>query len=187
MSALPTPGLVSVQDYLDGELAAAEKHEYLGGVVHAMAGGTRRHNAVSSNAVIALGARLRGKPCRAFASDAKVRVQSPTQIRFYYPDATVVCNDAEDGSLYEDEPVVLIEVLSPSTRRIDDGEKRDAYLSIPSLRVFLRVEPDRPLVIVDRRVVPGFGFALESYEGENAVIPLPEIGTELPLRDLYEA
>jgi len=185
MSAASTPSLVSVQDYLEGELHAVEKHEYLGGVIHAMAGATTRHNEIALNAAASLLARLRGRPCRPHNADTKIRVQSPTQTRFYYPDASVVCDPRPGESLFQDQPVVLIEVLSPSTHRIDGGEKRDAYLTIPSLRVYLRVEPDRPHVLADRR--GDHGFAAELYEGEHAVIPLPEIDTELPVRELYEA
>ena len=184
MSAVSTPRLISVQDYLEGELHSEVRHEYLGGTVHAMAGGTNRHSDLLLNAAAALLIRLRGKPCRPSSSETKVRIQSPTQTRFYYPDVMVTC-DRNDGNLtYQDQPVVLIEVLSPSTRRIDGGEKRDWYLTIPSLRAYLRVEPDRPHVLVDRR--GDQGFAAELYEGEDAVIPLPEIDTELPLRELYE-
>ena len=186
MSALPTPTPVSVQDYLDREAASAEKHEYLGGAVHAMSGGSIRHGDVSGRAFGSLFGRLRGKPCRPCNSDIKIRVQSPTQTRFYYPDTSVVCEGNPGDLHYEERPVVIVEVLSPSTRRIDEAEKRDAYLTIPSLRVYLRVEPDAPLVVADRRSDLGGGFNAEVHQGLDAVIPLPEIDTELPLRELYE-
>ena len=76
-------------------------------------------------------------------------------------------------------------VLSESTRRTDLGEKRDAYLSIPSLKVLLLAESDRPYVLVCRRQPEG-GFAAEAHSGLAAVIDLPEIGAALPLADLYE-
>ena len=79
---------------------------------------------------------------------------------------------------------MLVEVLSKSTRRTDTGEKKDAYLTIPSLSVYLLVEPDEALVIAFRR--SGDGFVREVYEGLDAVIPLSEIETELPLAEVYE-
>jgi Uma2 family endonuclease len=76
-------------------------------------------------------------------------------------------------------------VLSDSTRRADLGEKRDAYLTIPSLKVLLFVEPEAPAVTLHRRLLEG-GFTIESYSGLDAIIPLPEIEAYLSLADLYE-
>ena len=185
MSAVPAPGLVSIRDYLDAELHANEKHEYLGGVIHAMAGATKRHDRVAGRVYGGLLNRLRGSACEPLGSEVKIRVQSTMQTRFYYPDAMVVCDTGNDAdAVFEDHPVVIVEVLSPSTRRIDEGEKRDSYLTIPSLRAYLLVEPTRPSVRVDRR--GDFGFTQELYEGLDAEIPLPEVGIGLPLRELYE-
>jgi Uma2 family endonuclease len=78
---------------------------------------------------------------------------------------------------------VIVEVISRRTRRIDEGEKKEAYLTIPSLGVYLLVEQDMPLVNVHRRAETGFEH--EVYEGLDAVIPLPEIGVVLPLAELY--
>ena len=74
--------------------------------------------------------------------------------------------------------------MSASTRRIDGGEKKDAYLTIPSLSVYLLVEPDQPAVVAYRRTPEG--FVREIYEGLDAVVPLAEIDVELPLADVYE-
>ena len=126
MSTARTLNLVSVQDYLAGELISPVKHEYLGGVVYAMAGARNAHNLIATNAVGALYARLRGKPCRPFNSDTKIRIRLPTQARFYYPDVSVVCRPNPQTDSFQDEPVVLFEVLSRRTRRVDEGEKKDA-------------------------------------------------------------
>lgn len=176
---------VSIDDYLAGEEVSEVKHEYLGGAIHAMAGGTNDHSAISSNAVISLGSALRGKSCRALSSDTKIRIEFPDHTRFYYPDAQVVCEPNSGTDHFQDRPAVIIEVLSESTRRTDLGEKRDAYLSIPSLKVLILAESTRPYVLIYRRRSSG-GFAPEDYSGTQAVIPLPEIGTALPLADLYD-
>jgi Uma2 family endonuclease len=176
---------VSVDEYLTGELESPVKHEYLGGVVYAMTGARNLHNLIATNAVVALGIRLRGKPCRPFNSDTKIRVRLPKQVRFYYPDASVICRSNPPTDSYQDEPIVLVEVISERTRRVDEVEKRDAYLSIGSLGVYLLVEQSRPTVIAYRRA--GEGFAEQLYQGLQAVIPLPEIGIELPLAEIYEA
>src|SRR5262249_55074732 len=86
---------------------------------------------------------------------------------------------------FQDEPAVLAEVLSRSTRRIDEGEKKNAYLTIPSLGAYLLIEQEFPAVVAFRRTEQG--FVREVYQGLEAVIPLPEIETELPLSEIYEA
>ncbi len=184
MTALKHPALVSVADYLAGEETSAVKHEYLGGAVHAMAGATNRHNTIAVNAIISLGVALRGKPCRPFNSDTKVRIAMSGHTRFYYPDAMVVCHPNPLSDHFQDHPVVVLEVMSESTRRIDQGEKCDAYQRIPSLMVVLLAESDAVAVEVWRRGADGL-FAVERHAGREVVIPLPEIGAELPLAELY--
>lgn len=185
MSKPRNPALISVGDYLAGELVSEIKHEYLGGEVHAMAGASNRHNKVSGNAYFTLGTLLRGKPCRPFNSDTKIRITYFNHTRFYYPDAMVVCDENRDEDQWQDRPVVVVEVLSESTRRTDLAEKRDAYLTIPTLRVLILTEPDEPRVAVYRRQSEG-AFAREDYSGLETLIPLPEIEADLPLAEFYE-
>ena len=184
MGAFPHPPWLSVEDYLSGELSADVKHEYVGGRIYAMAGGRNVHHRVSGNFFAAMHRRLRDTACEPFNSDTKVRILLPRQTRFYYPDGMVVCDTNGPQETYQDRPVVLAEVLSDSTRRIDEGEKLEAYLRIPTLRVYLLVEPDRPYVTAYRR--GGRGFEPEVYEAVDAVVTLPEIRIELPLAELYE-
>lgn len=185
MTSVKQPDFITVQDYLAGEEISETKHEYLGGTVHAMAGATIRHNNIATNSLASLHGQLRGKPCQPYNSDTKVRIEFPDHTRFYYPDAMVVCQSNPDSDHFQNQPVVIIEVLSDSTRRADLGEKRDAYLTIPSLKVLLFVEPDAPSVTLHRRLREG-GFAIERHIGLDAVIPLPEIEASLSLADIYE-
>lgn len=185
MSTASKLNLVSVDDYLAGELISTVKHEYLGGVVYAMAGGRNAHNIIATNTLVALGSRLRGRSCRAFNSDTKIRVRLPTQVRFYYPDASVICRPNPQTVSFQDEPAVLVEVLSSRARRIDEGEKKEAYLTIASLGAYLLIEQDAAAVVVFRRTE--LGFVREVYQGLDAVLPLPEIELDLPLAEVYEA
>lgn len=185
MTALKQPDFISVSDYLAGEEVSDTKHEYLGGTVHAMAGATIRHNNISGNCFASLHGKLRGKPCRPYNSDTKIRIEFPDHTRFYYPDAMVVCQSNPDTEHFLTQPVVIVEVLSDSTRRADLGEKRDAYLTIASLKVLLFVEPDSPSVTLYRRVPEG-GFTTERHAGLEASIPLPEIETSLSLAEIYD-
>jgi Uma2 family endonuclease len=184
MTAAKKLNLISVEDYLAGELVSPIKHEYLGGVVYAMAGARNVHNIIKGNTFAALHACLRGRPCRPFDSDTKIRIPMPGHVRFYYPDTSVTCRPNPQVDSYQDEPAVIVEVLSNSTRRIDQGEKKDAYLTIPSLSVYLLVEQEMPAVVAFRRSEQG--FVREVYEGLEAVIPLREIETALPLAEVYE-
>ena len=184
MTAAKQIELVSVADYLAGELVSDIKHEYSGGYVYAMAGAKNIHNRIATNWLLALGQRLRGKPCEPFNSDTKVRIRFPTHTRFYYPDGMAVCEPNSADETFQDKPVVIAEVVSDATRRIDEGEKREAYLTIPTLAAYLLIETGRPRVVVHRRT--DSGFVAEAYEGAAAVIPLDAIDAELPLAELYE-
>jgi Uma2 family endonuclease len=174
-----------VEDYLADELISPVKHEYLGGVVYGRAGAGNAHNLIASNMLIVLGGRLRGQRRRAFNSDTKIRVRLPTHVRFYYADASVICRPNPQTDSFQDEPAALFEVLSRGTRRIDEGEKKDAYLTIPSLCVYVLVEQETPAAIVFRRT--DHGFVREVYQGLDANIPLREIDIDLPLAEIYEA
>jgi Uma2 family endonuclease len=142
MTAAQKLNLISVEDYLAGELVSPVKHEYLGGVVHAMAGARNLHNIVAGNVFASLHTRLRGRRCRPFNSDTKIRVRLPTQWRFYYPDVSVIGRPNPPDDSYQDDAAVIVEVLSKATRRIDEGEKKDAYLTIPSLFAYILVEQE---------------------------------------------
>jgi Uma2 family endonuclease len=184
MSAVSSWNLVTIDDYLAGELVSPVKHEYLGGVVYAMAGARNAHNLIASNCLGALHGRLRGKRCRPYNSDTKIRLRLPHQVRFYYPDVSVICRPNPPGDSFQDEPAVIVEVLSRSTRRTDEGEKKDAYSTIPSLCAYVLVEQETAAVVVFRRTEQG--FVREVHQGIGAVIPLPDIGVELPLADVYD-
>lgn len=174
---------VSVQDYLARELDSPVKHEYVGGRVFAMAEARVLQNVITGNVFGNLYARLKGKRCQQFGSDMKVRIRQSNQTIFYYPDVSVVCRTNPRDDTYRDEPTVIVEVLSQRTRRIDAHEKLDAYLTIPSLSVYLLVEQEEAAVVADRRI--NEGFVREVYVEDSAVIPLPEIDTELPLAEIY--
>jgi len=182
--AIETAGLVSVADYLAAEYESEVKHEYLGGMVYAMAGARNQHSTIQGNVFAALHRQLRGRPCSVFGSDTKVRIQTSTQTYFYYPDASVVCTSNAPDEVYQDRPVVLVEVLSLSTRRIDEREKKEAYLGIPTLKAYLLVEQEQAAVKVFRRAEQGFDPEL--YTGQDQVVPLPEVEVELPLSEVYD-
>jgi len=184
MSTARKLDLISPSHYLADELQSVTKHEYLGGVVYAMSGANNRHNRIATNLTGSLVVRLRGRRCEAFNSDTKVRIQFPTHTRFYYPDAMVVCRSNPESDSFQETPSLLVEVLSRSTRRTDEGEKRDAYLTIPSLMHYWMVEQEEAVVVAYRRADQG--FVREVYQGLEAVIALSDLGIDLPLAEIYE-
>lgn len=184
MTAARKLRLISIEDYLAGELDSPIKHEYLGGFVYAMAGARNAHNMIKGNVFAACYHRLKGKRCRPWDSDTKIRIQLPGQTRFYYPDDSIVCEPNPKSDSFQDKPVVIFEVLSKKTCRLDEGEKKDAYLTIPSLQVYALVEQESATVAVFRRT--DAGFVREVYEGLDAVLPLGEVGIELPLSEVFD-
>lgn len=184
MSAVHRHQHVTPEAYLASELKSPTKHEYVGGAVYAMAGTRNIHNVIAGNIFGSLGTRLRGKKCRPFNSDTKVRVRFPNHVRFYYPDVQVVCQPNSMEESFQDRPYVIVEVLSESTRRTDEGEKLDAYLTIPSLETYLLVDSSNKEVVVEQRGSNGFQRSI--LIGDDGVVPLPCLGFDLPLAEIYE-
>jgi Uma2 family endonuclease len=184
MSNAEVPEFVTVNEYLAAEETAVGKSEYVDGWVRAMTGACIRHNQIKANCMIHLGRSLSGSRCRPFDSDMKLRVRSAGATRFYYPDLQVVCDSNPPTSVYQDSPVLIIEVLSPSTRRYDLDEKMNAYLQIPSLQCYIALEQHQPVAIVMRR--RDAGFLRQVVEGVEGKIPLPFLGCELAMRELYD-
>jgi Uma2 family endonuclease len=184
MSTAVKLNMVSVEDYLEGELESPVKHEYMYGAVYRRPDERNRHNLIAGTVLGCMHVRLRGRPYRPFNSDAKIRIRLPTHVRFYYPDASVTGRPNPPTDSFQDQPGVIVEVLSKRTRRIDTGEKKDAYLTIPSLSVYVLVEQETAAVVAFRRTADG--FVREVHQGMDAVLALREIGVDLPLAEIYE-
>jgi Uma2 family endonuclease len=184
MSSAEVPEFVSVDEYLAAEERAMTKSEYIDGWVRAMSGASVRHNIVKGNCLIQLGRRLNGQTCRPFDSDMRLLIRSNASTRFYYPDLQVVCESTPQTANYQDSPVLIIEVLSPSTRRYDLDEKMQAYLQLPTLKCYIVLEQHQPLAIVMRRTTGG--FLRECVEGTQKNIDLPFLGCSLAMADIYE-
>jgi Uma2 family endonuclease len=138
---------ISEEDYLEGELHSDIKHEYIDGEVYAMSGAKAAHNRISGNINRKFGNHLEGQPCEPFSADMKVKIGS----KYFYPDVLVDCSDLDDNDLFTESPVILVEVLSRSTRRVDETTKRVAYLQIPTLQEYVLIEQDFVDVEVVRR------------------------------------
>jgi Uma2 family endonuclease len=148
MSSPQSIGFITVADYLQSELTSETKHEYLEGQLYAMAGASKNHQRIISNLVRAFSGHLRNTPCDTFTSDIKVRIGD---LAFFYPDIIVACEDNTDNNYYTESPVIIVEVLSKSTRRKDETTKRRLYQTMPSLQEYVLIEQDIVDIEICRR------------------------------------
>lgn len=134
--------LMTAEDFLTWDETQTIRHEFIRGEVFMMTGGVDRHNTVALNLALALRQHLRGSPCRVYANDVKLRVDAADC--FFYPDVMVTCSasDLADRQIKR-EPVLVIEVLSPSTAAFDRGDKFTDYRLLPSLAEYLLVDVTR--------------------------------------------
>ena len=172
---------ISVQEYLAGELESDVRHEYIDGAVYAMVGASDRHGLIALNVAAALRPHVRGTPCQLFITDMKVRIQLKGQTIFYYPDLILSCDPGDRHPYFRTSPCMVVEVLSASTRRVDQQEKFAAYITLPSLREYLLIDQDQILVRVHRRSADWEGQTITS-----GVVPFACLNVELPLDTIYE-
>ena len=177
------PQLISVDDYIDGEQRSEVRHEYIAGVVYAMAGGSIDHNLIALNFAAALRNHLTGKHCRVLMADVKVRLEIDQDDVFYYPDVMVGCDPRDTEKFYLRHPKVIIEVLSESTERTDRREKLLSYLKIESLEAYVLVAQDKSEVTILQR---GKNWRAEVLRGRDQTIQIDSLQFTLPLNALYE-
>jgi len=176
----------TIGEYLEMEDAATEKHEYYKGEIFAMSGAKLDHNIVTSNLYSNIGHLLKGKPCRPLGSDFRIHIEKNTL--FTYPDLSVFCGEIQ--TLNNDEmnalnPTVIFEVLSPSTKSYDRGEKFMLYRDIPSLREYILVDPLS--IKVEAYAINANGnWELREYTSVDQQLVMPSLQLSLPLTDIYE-
>lgn len=171
---------LSEADYLEGERDGQMRHELIDGHAYAMTGASDKHNKIGGNIFAELRNVLkqRKSPCTAYINDMKVKVQSD----FYYPDVMVVCDRQDlESDYYKTQPVIIVEVLSPGTRRIDKTLKRQAYLSLESLQEYVLVEQDKAEIEVFTRQ-SGWQAAYY-YLGDT--IHFESIDASISVEDIY--
>lgn len=176
--------LLSEADYLALEEQSPIRHEYVDGEVYAMAGGSLRHNRIALNTASALLSALRGTPCQVFMSDVKLRVAHDNA--FYYPDVVAACNEASPLAGEEKivaDPLLVVEVLSPSTETTDRREKLAAYRRVPSVKEYILISQDRQQVEIYRRQ-GDIGWLYLSFEAGESV-EFTTLALSLPIGDLY--
>ena len=172
---------ISVEDYLEGEKISPVKHEYIDGVVYAMAGTSDRHNRISRNICNRLDDHLADDPCEPFIADMKVWVSATT---FYYPDVLVACDGVDADPYYRSQPRLIVEVTSPSTEQIDRTEKLSAYKQLKSLKEYVIVSQDTVRIDVYRRM-RGDRWQWEVLTEVSEELRLESVGLTLSVAQIY--
>jgi Uma2 family endonuclease len=171
--------LMSLDEFLAWEREQPERYEFDGLVTRMMTGGSLDHSTIASKLWSALDGKLRGTGCRPFRGDAKVIANNNVR----YPDLSVTCSPIAGGDDIVPEPVIVIEILSPSTEREDRGRKKFDYFATPSIRQYVIVEQDERRVELYTRA--GTAWIDEIITGD-AVLNLSAIGVEISLDAIYE-
>lgn len=174
---------MTVAEYFAFDAASELRHEFIAGDVYAMGGGTAEHSAVKTNLIGLLFGLLRGGPCRPMDSD--LRIQAIGAESYFYPDASIVCGGLEYAVGEKDtvtNPVVVFEVLSPSTADFDRGTKFHHYRQIGSLQAYVLIDPVEQAVELRTKRADG-AWELRDVEG---TLVLACVGIELPLAELFD-
>lgn len=176
----------TVEEYLVFERASQERHEFLDGEIFMMAGASRQHNLIGTNTVRTLGNQLRNQPCEIYTNDMRVKI-SPTGL-YTYPDVVIVCGepqfeDSEIDTLLN--PTLIIEVLSPSTKDYDRGEKFQHYRTLISFKEYVLIAQDSIHVEHHVRNADNTWLLSETNQAD-ATIELKSVGCTLLVADLYE-
>lgn len=148
MLAIKNTDLISVEDYLKGELTSDIKHELIDGRVYAMAGSSDNHDYISGNIYRKFGNHLENSTCRPFTSDKLLKTSTGN---FRYPDCMVICDKDDESQYFKTKPILLVEVLSRSTRKTDEKDKLIEYINIPTLQEYVLIEQDYVDITVYRK------------------------------------
>jgi Uma2 family endonuclease len=177
---------LTIEEYLQLENKSEIRHEYLGGQIFAMSGGSKEHNLIAGNIYSRLRSHLRGGSCSAFMADMKVRIELANQAKniFYYPDVIVTCNPQDQDRFLLNYPCLIVEVLSPSTETTDRREKLVNYRTLESLQEYVLVSQDEIKVEVYHQDNQE-NWSMQTL-GKGDYLELNSVGLTLTMSDIYE-
>lgn len=165
-------------EYLASEADAEVKREYIDGQVHPMNGAGYNHSCIAANILGELRNHLKGTPCATFMADIKLRIGKD----YVYPDVLVDCSKMSGDDLFSTTPVIIVEVLSRSTRKTDTTTKLIRYINLPSLQEYVLIEPD----IVSVQVLRRANHWLSEYYFLGDDVTFTSIGLTLKVEDIYD-
>ena len=166
------------EEYLKTELTSDVKREYIDGQVYAMAGASNNHGRIAMNIAGEFRNHLKGTPCEAFIADIKVRLGKD----YVYPDVLVDCSNMPGDEYFSTSPVIIVEVLSKSTRRIDLTKKLIKYINLPSLLEYVLIEPE----IVSIQVLRKNNHWMSEYYFLGDSVTFESIGLTLTVEEVYD-
>jgi len=184
MSSIGARTHFTPDEYLVLERKAAYKSEYFLGEILAMSGASLTHGLITVDIATELNIQLRESECRVVTND--LRVKTSPDVSYFYPDVIVYCDEPE----FEDDsfdtllnPVIIMEVLSPSTEEYDRGEKFEYYKQLPSLKEYILVAQDK--ISLEHYVMQGTEWELTTFADPTDILTLSTIRCKLPLKDIY--
>ena len=176
----------TVQEYLAMEKESVEKHEFFEGEIFARAGAGPRHNVIFTNLFGELAQQLKRKPCKPYGSDLRIHI--PQNTLFTYPDISIICGDIVPSE-FDDEtatlPIVLIEILSPSTKNYDRGGKFKLYRDIPTLKEYILID-SASIGVEAFRINKQQHWELEEYRALESTLIIPSVNVQVLLREIYK-
>ena len=176
----------TLEEYFALEHTGDARYEYWDGDIVCMSGGSRAHGRIVGNVFYWLSARLIGGPCQVFTGDTAIRTDAAPPYR--YPDVSVACLEPKFETIRGVDamvnPVLIVEVLSPTTEQLDRGPKFIAYQAIQSFREYLLVSPDTPVVRRYTRHPDGLWMPEDTSE-TNSEVALESVGCSLALAEIY--
>ena len=184
MSSLAAQTIYTPEEYLALERKATRKSEYLNGEILAMSGASNAHNLITLDIGTELNIQLRRRECLVYTNDMRIRT-SPVG-SYFYPDVVVVCGKPQfEDNVFDTllNPILIIEVLSPSTEVYDRGEKFRHYQELTSLQEYILVSQDR--IRVEHYRLTQTQWGQTEFHAREDVLPLVSISCELPLQDIY--
>jgi Uma2 family endonuclease len=177
------PSYMTLDEFLEFAEHSPLRYEYVNGVIHAMTGPSIAHCRIAGELVAAVGSHLRGGPCEAFATGANLHIRSETDEILYIPDLLVACNREEWDQNWICNPKLVAEILSPSTRDIDQREKAITYRRVSSIEEFVLLEQSEHKLTVYRRPEK---WRPQVYSGPQAVAEFRSISLSVALAQIYE-
>ena len=174
---------LTVDEYLALEEASNIRHEFVDGYIHAMAGGTLNHNRISMDFGRLLNDRMTGKNCEAFVENIIVRISAAI---YYYPDVVVACDEIDGHESVIHNPVLVVEVLSKSTEKIDRREKMIEYQMVSGLREYAIVTQDKMQIEVYRHDNAGEAWEGEIYTEPEQEVLFASVGVKMLVSEIYQ-
>jgi Uma2 family endonuclease len=172
---------LTVEEFYEWVAGREQKFELVDGEPVMMAGANRRHDRIAGNTIRVAGNHLQGHRCQPFTSDTYVRIPAGNRRQ---ADMGIDRGPFGDASLHASEPILAVEILSPTTRTFDRNDKLEEYKTVPTLEYILLVDPDYPQVRIYRRD-SNRDWTSDRLAGLDAVVDMSPLSLHLPLGDLY--